>query len=211
MEDLIKFISENLWIVQLGAIVTALGILWQKVFKPIYDWISKVRKVVTELEIGYPILEEIVREFSRDGKCIVHEKFEQLEHDMWLRRERHRIYQELDEAAIFETDETGDYLWVSEGWMNLVGQNMVEASGYGWLAGVNSLDRDRISNEWLTAQKQKRQFKMKFRIRENGKTRWVRCTALPVKDKEGNVYCYIGKLIELTEYTQLDINEVLKP
>lgn len=211
MENILSLIADNLWIVQLGAIITAVGILWQKVFYPLYKWGKQAKNIMANLEAGYPILEDLIREINQQGKFSLNEKFKAIDKDMWLRRERHRIYQELEESAVFETDEEGGYVWVSEGWINLFGQNTIEASGYGWLAGVNSLDRDRVSNEWTVARAQKRQFKMKFRIRENGKAKWIKCTALPVKDSDGVVYCYIGKIEEIKDNTQLNLDEVLKP
>lgn len=208
MKELVELFDQWAWLIKFGALITAIGIIYTKLITPLIIFIKKVVKVVNDLEEGYPVLEEIVKEFSKDRKLILKEKFDAIEKDMWLRRERHRLYMELDNESVFEMTDDGQCIWVSESWMLLFGQNAVEASGNGWLAGVNSLDRDKVTSEWETALKQKRQFKMKFRVKENGKTTWVKCTALPIKDSSGHVYGYLGK-ITLVQDKPVDFSEAI--
>lgn len=209
MEYFLQNLDQWSWLIKLGAVVTAAGIIWNKVISPAFEFIKKVKSIVDNLEGAYPVIEDLVNNFSVNGKCILNEKFNSIEKDMWLRRERHRIYMELDGSAVFETTDEGQCTWVSEKWMELFDQNIVEASGHGWLAGVNSLDRDKVTHEWTTALSQKRQFKMKFRVRENGKAIWVQCSALPIKDAKNTTYGYIGKIVEIPN-KQPDFSEVIK-
>lgn len=199
MEKIAQLVLEWSWLIKLGGIVTALGILWKKILAPLIKNIKKAIKIINDLDA---ILLE-------DGRDNFKNKLLKIEHEMWLRRERHRLYMELDEVAVFETDNHGNYVWVSEAWVNLFGQNYVEASSYGWLAGVNSEYRDKVSHEWEIAQLQKRQFKMKFKIKENGKAILIICTALPIKDEHGTLFGYIGK-IKKVEDDNRELDKLIK-
>lgn len=209
MEHFLQHLDQWSWLIKLGAVVTATGIIWNKVISPTFEFIKKVKSIVDNLEGAYPVIEDFVNHFSADGKCTLNDRFNSIEKDMWLRRERHRLYMELDNEAIFELDANGQCVWVSEAWMEIFGQNSVEASGNGWLAGINVLDRDKITNEWTNVLKQKRQFKMKFRVKENGKTTLVKCVILPIKDHSNEVYGYLGKINIQNNINIVDLSEAI--
>lgn len=210
--EYIKALVDNWqWLITLGGIITALYVLWNKAISPLLKFIKRAKKIINDIEKGYPILEQIVNDFSEDGKCDLADRFKILNNAIAFEKEKYKIYLELEDDAIFETDKDGKYIWVSERWTELFGQNSIEAANHGWLAGVSSLDRDRVFHEWAIAISQSRQFKMKFRVRENGKARWVNCLALPLKNDKNEFLGYIGKINEInpSEISE-EINNALK-
>jgi len=58
---------------------------------------------------------------------------------------------ELDPGGSFLTDEEGQCLWVSQGWVDLTGIEADDARGDGWIAGIHPDDRRRVYEEWRLA------------------------------------------------------------
>ncbi len=91
----------------------------------------------------------------------------------------------------------------SQGWMDLTGQTVKEASGLGWLNAVYEPDRQATRDSWLKAYATKTRYVAKYRlICRDGVLRWFLAQAVPVLDAHGNIEQWLGALIDIDELGQ---------
>jgi PAS domain S-box-containing protein len=103
-------------------------------------------------------------------------------------------------AGIFETDASGDCLFVNEYWQDMTGLSAAQAAGKGWSQGIHPDDRERVFAEWSAAAAAQREFASEYRFRTPaGKVSWVMGNAKPIRDAKGKVIRYLGTVLDLTE------------
>lgn len=103
-------------------------------------------------------------------------------------------------VGIFETDAAGATTYVNETWLTYSGMQYEEAMGDGWLNAVHPEDREWLLKGWYNKTGQQAQSVSEYRILDkNGRQRWVKGNAIPVKDLHGKVTGYIGIILDVTE------------
>ncbi len=183
------------WLVKLAAIVTASTVIWKYAIKPIVEFAKDTKNLIINLNIMYPILETIVHDFKPNGGNSLRDVVDRIELNLFLFEQKYRAVVEFQDIGVFETDKDGKYTWVSDKWLSITNQSWLDASNNGWIAQVAPEDRNNVWHEWESAVRQTRQFSMKYKIIDtlNGTT-IVSSTAIPVKNKEGKVLAYLGKI-----------------
>jgi PAS domain S-box-containing protein len=201
MNDFFSFIASILtkwsWLVNLAAILTALGAIYKYLFLPGKTFIKRILGLVESLEKTYPIIEQMARDFKPNGGNSLRDVIDRIERKSFLIDEKFKLFIDLEEIGVFETDSTGKYTWVSEKWMEITGQNTVEASNHGWLADVHPDDINNVTEQWEKAIAQARQFHMKYRVGENETAKSVETVALPIKNRANELVGYIGRVMAL--------------
>ncbi|MBE9043837.1 PAS domain S-box protein [Pleurocapsales cyanobacterium LEGE 10410] len=108
-------------------------------------------------------------------------------------------------VGIFQTDESGNCLFVNPRWRSLTGLSLAEAKGQGWMSALHPDDRDRVFTEWERATQEHREFALEYRFQTTeGKVNWVFGRALAIYDDRGVLTGYFGIVTDITEQKQAE-------
>jgi PAS domain S-box-containing protein len=103
-------------------------------------------------------------------------------------------------VGIFQTDPAGNCVFVNDRWCGITGLSAAEAAGDGWVRALHPDDRDRIRGEWYAAAAAGREFAADYRfVAPDGRTAWVRGTAVALRDDAGAVTGHLGTVADITE------------
>lgn len=97
-----------------------------------------------------------------------------------------RAHYDADGAyARFETDGLGRNTWVNRTYLRWVGRSIEQVLGYGWVNSIGRDDRDHVREEWERAISERREFSMRYKLRDsNGHEFAVDCVAVPVAGED---------------------------
>ncbi|MFC1744620.1 ATP-binding protein [Candidatus Riflebacteria bacterium] len=111
---------------------------------------------------------------------------------LWTRYLRMENFFEL---AVFQTDSTGNYIFVNRPWSVISGISCRKAEGGGWVDGIHPDDRSEVLAEWQHAVEKKIVFTKEYRLRTtDGKIRWILCKAAPEFDNRGKITGFLGTI-----------------
>ena len=106
-------------------------------------------------------------------------------------------------VGIFQTDESGNCLFVNPRWTELTGLSLTQARGRGWTEALHPKDRDRFFLEWEQATREGREFVLEYRFQTlEGKVNWVFGRALAIYNDIGYLTGYFGIVTDITEQKQ---------
>lgn len=131
-------------------------------------------------------------------------------------RESERKYHalaELSPVGILYTDAEGDCTYINERWQEIAGLTLEEALGKGWAQSLHPDDRNRISEGWYQAVRERRPFKSEYRfLNRDGTTTWVLGQAIIERTNSEGVANYIGTITDITErkHAEEQLKESLK-
>jgi PAS domain S-box-containing protein len=118
-------------------------------------------------------------------------------------RESQRRYRTLAEASpvcIFNTDASGNCLYVNQSWREISGLSLENAMGEGWASAIHPEDRERVFSEWYAAASAKVPFKCECRfLRPDGKITWVISQAVADIGDDGEVKGYVGTITDISD------------
>jgi PAS domain S-box-containing protein len=113
--------------------------------------------------------------------------------------QRYHLLASVSPVGIFHTDAKGNCLYVNERWCEVTGLTPEQAKGEGWASALHPDDRERISDEWHSAARDKLPFRSEYRFkRPDGVTTWVFGQAVSVRDG-GEAKGYVGTITDITE------------
>lgn len=99
-----------------------------------------------------------------------------------------------DGRLIWETDETGAAVFISEALAEILGMSPTEALGWGWTSAIHDDDKERVTEEWMKAVKEKRSFQQYYRFETRGRAP-VRVAGRAYPIRLGNdVVGFVGSL-----------------
>jgi PAS domain S-box-containing protein len=103
-------------------------------------------------------------------------------------------------VGIFETDATGNCLFVNEKWCSLAGLTADAARERGWVSALHPEDRDRVFFDWYEAAHSGQEFAGDYRFcTPDGTVSWVKGSAVALRDAAGQVTGYIGTVTDITQ------------
>lgn len=103
-------------------------------------------------------------------------------------------------TIIWMSDEYGLTIFINKRWMEITGQNVNDALGYGWLEMIHPDDREEMGSTFLRAKEAKHVFFGKYRLKQaTGDYRWVSDTGSPRIDNNGTYLGYIGGVIDIDD------------
>jgi PAS domain S-box-containing protein len=103
-------------------------------------------------------------------------------------------------TIIWMSDEFGSTIFINVRWMEITGQDVNDALGYGWLEMVHPDDREEVGSTFLNAKKAEHVFFGKYRLKQTtGDYRWVSDTGSPRIDNNGTYLGYIGGVIDIED------------
>ena len=108
-------------------------------------------------------------------------------------------------VAIWMSDTHGDCIYVNKLWLEMVGRDMREEIGVGWLDSVHPADRADCRARIATAFAARQPFRIEYRVRaQEGAWRTVIDTGLPRYGSDGAFHGYVGGCLDITERTHAE-------
>ncbi len=113
-----------------------------------------------------------------------------------------RRFHELVQIApvgVFETDASGDCLYVNQRWCEIAGMSPEQAQGKGWTNALYPGDRERVSAQWYRAVAGHTPFQAEYRYqRQDGVVRWALCNGIPQRDPDGSLAGFMGTVTDIS-------------
>ena len=120
--------------------------------------------------------------------------------DLRASEERFRTLASSLPYIVFESDETGAALFVSDEYTAYSGLSSESARGSGWIDIVHPEDVSRTQQAWAGAIASSQQFSEQFRLRRaDGSYRWFAARALPQRGPDGAISRWIGTLTDVQD------------
>lgn len=151
------YISIIGFILILGALVGAIGVIINRVFKPTFRWINKTVKSIDKIDYIYGELRE-------NGGHSIKDSIRRIEQRLVFNDERQRAIMRDYKYGIMEMDASGLVVWANRTFMLKTGHSLSEIRGNGWIGLIEEIDRVRITEEWEAAKDQKRETNVKFHL-----------------------------------------------
>ena len=106
---------------------------------------------------------------------------------------RYRTLAEALPAIIFTTTVENETDYVNGRWQEYTGLSPEQSRAVGFDDPIHPQDRAAVQERWQEARKNQAPYQTEFRLRRSdGVYRWFRCTATPLRDKQGNVSMWLG-------------------
>jgi PAS domain S-box-containing protein len=108
-------------------------------------------------------------------------------------------------VAIWMSDTSGDCIYVNKLWLEMVGRDLRDEIGIGWLDSVHPADRADCRARILAAFAAREPFRIEYRVRaQEGAWRTVIDTGLPRYGSDGAFHGYVGGCLDITERTHAE-------
>lgn len=117
-----------------------------------------------------------------------------------LEERRYRSLIAATSDFVWRMTSTGALVWITEGWLELVGMSAEEASGWGWLAALHPDDREGYEAAWQQAVDDDTTFEHEYRLCCNdGRVRWFIDRVVAVPGDDGRVAEWLGTGHDITD------------
>lgn len=112
-----------------------------------------------------------------------------------------RLITELSPVHLFRAAPDGEAIFLSPGFLTMIGLSAQQARGFGWMAAVHPDDRERLMAGWHDALQSQVVFQAEFRFRgAAGDYRWYRARVAPeLGGSTGSVNGWVGAAVDLHE------------
>jgi len=153
--------SYEIYITAFASILVAIIIIYKKGIRPILkhfkNWYLMIDKI-----------DKIFEEITPNGGTSIKDIIDIIEYKVDIVSERQKSMLHENDAALVETDEEGEVIWVNRTCTRLVQRDASELMKTGWVNVVTSEDRDRVIEEWHEAVKDKREINIYFSLETPG-------------------------------------------
>jgi PAS domain S-box-containing protein len=135
--------------------------------------------------------------FQTSARDITEQKIAELA--LQKSEQRFRILADNAPIGIFQTDITGDYVYVNKRWCEIAGMNEKDALIAGWANAIVYEDRQAVFEKWSEALKNQTEFNTEFRVAGRSMApRLVHTQATQVK-LDGELIGFIGTVSDVTD------------
>jgi PAS domain S-box-containing protein len=181
-------------------------------FKPFEPEILKAKvqffvdlfKKTQEVKYQAGLLQEINQKLDQSNQELERRVLERTA-ALWKAEQRFRRLATHAPVGIFETDLTGDCIFVNERWCAIAGLPPEDATGAGWVRALHPEDRESVSGRWYESTKAGREFACEYRFQTPaGKVTWVSGAAVALRDPAGEVTGFMGTCSDITERKQAE-------
>lgn len=130
---------------------------------------------------------------------------ERAEEALRISERRHRTLIESVAAVTWHCPASGLFEEPQPSWMEYSGQTAEEMMGTGWMKAVHPGDMEVASRRWREAFERGTAFRNVHRVRRHdGAWRWMRVTAVPLRDESGTVVEWFGTNVDITRRRMLE-------
>ncbi|MSM40114.1 MAG: PAS domain S-box protein [Geobacter sp.] len=122
------------------------------------------------------------------------------ERELKQSEERFRNLADFAPVGIFETDATGNCIFVNRQWCRIAGIVPEQALGRGWATALHPDDAQLIEDEWYESVREGRPFSLEYRFRTpDGRENWVLGSATALRGSDEGITGYLGIIIDINE------------
>jgi len=115
----------------------------------------------------------------------------------------YRTIGEAIEYGTWKTDASGACTYVSDSFLKLTGMTWPELQQYGWLHLLAPEQREPTKKHWLHCVETGADFQREHQFFfKDGKTRFVLAIGRPVRNPNGEILCWVGINLDITERKQ---------
>ena len=167
--------------------ISVLILFYRRCLKPMFTTLKRLNESHRKIDI-------IFSEMTPNGGSSIKDDVKEIRQEIIIVRERQRALAADGAEAIFETDATGNYIWVNRTYTRLVGRDISEVLGHGWQNTIAPEDQERVITEWYKAVKEHREFSDTFDYVRTSGTR-ITCKVRSIKlTHKGTLLGYIGRV-----------------
>lgn len=103
-------------------------------------------------------------------------------------------------VGIFQTDSSGNCIFVNQKWSQLTGLSMTAGLGDGWRNSIHPEDRSGVFAYWDRTVQLGEEFRWEYRLMTpQGQINWVYTDAVAIRDEAGNLTGYLGTVNNITD------------
>lgn len=111
----------------------------------------------------------------------------------------------LAPVGFIETDPKGNIIFFNEKWQEILGLSDEESTSNGWQNQIHPDDHKQVLADWDKCIREGSALKNEFRfVRLDGAIVWVQLAVDAVRDAEGDINCFVGALVDLTERLRIE-------
>lgn len=129
------------------------------------------------------------KEFKPNGGSSIKDSLNRLEVSVAATRQTSLTLASVVGVAYFQTNSSGQYVYVSRDWQRMAGMFAEDALGCGWTGAIHPEERDVVTKSWSDSVANGRPWQLKCKL-ANGVI--VHMTANPIKSHSGVVEGYVG-------------------
>lgn len=169
------------------AIIGFLFLLWKKIIKPAIFMYGRYQRALDKIE-------KIFFEVSTNGGTSIKDAIKRIELETALSRERFKAMYAESEAAVFESDTVGQFLWVNRTFCRLTERSPDQLLGSGWHNAICPKYKEETICEWDKAINENREMSghvTEFRT-PRGECIEIICSSYKMRDYRGNTIGFIG-------------------
>ena len=141
---------------ELAAKVTALGGtvgglalgIWRKVVVPGRVLLEEERERRKKQDLMYKAVEQIVQELKPNGGSSLRDSLDRVELGVQMLGQRFRIALYETDKGVLEFDSAGSLIWANRTFRDMLGRDMEELAGDGWVNGFPHERREALLDEW---------------------------------------------------------------
>jgi PAS domain S-box-containing protein len=152
-----------------GALVGFVTILYRapKAFQQLKKWWNNmfgVGNIKTDLAALSESVSLVVSELRPNGGASIRDSLNRIEIRQVLQEQRQKAILSDMSVGVFETDTSGDFIWVNRKYLRMTGRAPDEVKGSGWINTVAHRDRERVVMSWNKAMEEEREFEEEFTL-----------------------------------------------
>ncbi len=119
--------------------------------------------------------------------------------------EKFRLLASLLPAGIFQTDNSGNTIYVNDRWVEISGISAKEAKKGKWLDAIHPEDRSMVYDKWQSFIKGESDYRLECRfLNKNKQVRWIYGEAISEMNIIGTKTGYIGIVIDITDRKKIE-------
>ena len=108
-------------------------------------------------------------------------------------------------VMMWVTTPSGECTYLNKRWYEFTGQEAGNGEGYGWLDAVHPDDRDAAEAAFVTANAERRDYRVEFRVRRSdGVYRWAIDAAAARFSNSGEFLGYVGSVMDIDERREME-------
>jgi PAS domain S-box-containing protein len=141
----------------IGSIFITLRFIFKRIIQPALEFFSKIPDIEAKLI-------QVHKEFLPNGGSSLRDIVNKIDLRTRKTEERQKAILNDTSYAVFEADESGDFIYINRAFTDYLSKTQEECLGTNWINSIFHEDRDLVKKEWYDCISQKRDFTMQFRL-----------------------------------------------
>jgi PAS domain S-box-containing protein len=166
--------------------------------RPIKEHFQKIHKVVDKID-------KIEKEFLTNGGGSLKDHISRISVGLSEVQQGLRAQMAYETNPVFESDRDGNCIYANRAYLRMLGVGMEEIEGHGWKSFISPDSKHIVFEEWETAVKQHRDFKLTYKfVHADGHEICASCEAFAIKNDKKELLKYIGTITAYENMVKCD-------